>query len=81
MDLLALVQENAGQGIFLVLFLYIFKRQEHKTDEREAKAEHREARLLEELQKNQEILLTFSSKYDVIAKDLHEIKLVIQKEG
>lgn len=79
MDFLDLLQTYGGQGIFFVLFLYVFRRQETKTDEREKKAEDREALLMEELKKNQDILLNFSTKYDLITKDLDEIKTTIMK--
>lgn len=79
MDLLDLLQTYGGQGVFFVLFLYMFRRQEIKTDDRERKAEEREQKLLNELKSNQEILLQFSKKYDDITNDLDEIKEVVKK--
>jgi len=83
MEFQELLTTYGSQGIFFVLFLYVFKRQEMKTDARETKSEDREARLLDELKASQEInreATQLLKEYkDLISEDLKEIKETLNK--
>lgn len=72
MELVELIKNYGGQGIFFCLFLYLFMYQQKKNEEREAKYQ-------QVIEKNQECIEKFAVGYENISKDVKDIKQMMSK--
>jgi hypothetical protein len=72
MELIELIKNYGGQGIFFCLFLYLFMYQQKKNEEREAKYQ-------QVIEQNQQVIEKFADGYTAISQDVKEIKQIISK--
>lgn len=74
MDLGQIISQYGGNSIFFALFLYLFLNQQKDSKEREIK-------LQGIIERNQEVIEKYAMSYEQIAKDVAEIKCVVQERS